>query len=368
MCYKKLISIILCFALFFLFYGKTSANSGAFLVMDGRDGTILESENSNQKLPMASTTKIMTALVVLKNSKLDDQVKITPESVGVEGSSLYIKSDEIYTVEELLYGLMLRSANDCAEALAHHVGEGSREKFIEKMNREAAQMGLKNTSFANPSGLPEENHYTTAVELALIMKKAMENSDFRKIVATKHYKIKGNSIANHNRLLSLYDGCIGGKTGYTMEAGRCLVSVAERQGVPLICVTLGRRDDWNIHSNSYDKWFAQLKEVIFLEPYDFSVSLKTPYGSSVEAVNADRVSAFVFEGKSDIERLVYAQPLTYGNKEKGAVAGTIYFCSGDTVLGESTLVLNEEIIIPIEKDLFISRIFRFFRRLFLKNS
>ncbi len=367
--FKKWLCIGLCIIIFFSFQESGfCASSGAFLIMDGRNGDILESENADAVLPMASTTKIMTALVVLNRVQLNETVKIPAEAVGTEGSSLYMKRDEVYTVEELLYGLMLRSANDCAEALAIYVGNGNRSAFIDEMNLEAERLGLKNTHFSNPSGLPEDQHHTTAAELALIMKKAMENPIFRTIVATKTYTLKGNTIVNHNRLLSMCEGCIGGKTGYTMAAGRCLVSVSERNGVPLICVTLGRRDDWNIHCFAYDRWFGKLTEKVLLEPNSYSVPLKTPGGEKVEAVNIHQVSVKIFEGKTQMERHIYADPFLYGDKEKGAVAGTVVFCSNGVILGESPMVLKSEITVPIEKDLLISRIFRFFRRLFLKNQ
>ncbi len=335
--------------------------------MDGRNGQVLESENADIRLSMASTTKIMTALVVLKNKDLKEQVTVTPESVGIEGSSLYIKSGETYTVEELLYALMLRSANDCAEALAIYVGGGDRDTFIKMMNEEAKGMGLKDTAFANPSGLPQEGHYTTARELALIMKSAMEDADFRKIVATKQYKIKGNTVVNHNRLLSSCEGCVGGKTGYTMEAGRCLVSVTQRQGVPLICVTLGIRDDWNTHIGAYDRWFDRLTEYTLMEAYSFSTPLKTPYGYDVTVENSHRISVLMFREPEGVETVLSVPPFIYGNKEENAVAGTVILSLNDLILGESPLVLTEEISVPIKKDLFISRLFRFFRRLFLKN-
>ncbi len=364
---KRCISIFiaLIFAGSMPFYA--SAENGAFLIMDGRTALILEQENCDQRLPMASTTKVMTALVTLKHSDLTDAVRIPTEAAGVEGSSLYIKTGEVYTVEELLYGLMLRSANDCAVALACHVG-GSVGEFAEMMNREAKDLGLKNTQFKNPNGLPADGHYTTAYELALIMKAAMENEKFRAITAAKSHEVKGETITNHNRLLSMYSGCIGGKTGYTIEAGRCLVSIAQRDAIPLICVTLGRRDDWNIHVNAYEKWFAQVETLTVAEKSSFSVELPLAGKGTVSAFNSDRVVAKVFKHRQSVTAKVLAGPFVYGNKEKGAVVGTVEFWCCDTKIGESPLIIAQKIETPVKKELFITRIIRFFRGLFLKKN
>ncbi len=365
---RKYLSFFIILVLLLSMPFSSSAAGGAFLVMDGVTRTVLEQENGNQRLPMASTTKVMTALVTLETVKLSDKVKIPGEAAGVEGSSLYIKAGEIYTVEELLYGLMLQSANDCAVALAWYAGGESTEKFIKKMNEKAAALGLKNTHFMNPNGLSAEGHYTTAKELALMMGAAMENEVFRKITATKRYTVKEQTIVNHNRLLSLYPDCIGGKTGYTMDAGRCLVTMAKREGAPLICVTLGRRDDWNIHADAYEKWFAKMERVTISEKGGFSVSLPVAGGGSVRAVNTDEVSANLFEYDGAIEKQVLSAPFLYGNKAVGSVVGTVEFWYRETKVGESPLVLEEAIQLPVKKELFITRIFRFFRRIFLKKE
>lgn len=343
-------------------------SSGAFLVMDGRTLAVLESENGDTRLPMASTTKVMTALVVLESVALTDQVTIPAEAAGVEGSSLYIKAGEVYTVEELLYGLLLQSANDCAVALAWHAGGKNTAAFIEKMNQRAVEMGLKDTHFANPNGLSAEGHYTTAQELALIMAEAMKNEHFAAITATKRYTVKEQTIVNHNRLLSLYENCIGGKTGYTIEAGRCLVSVARRDGASLICVTLGRRDDWNIHTSAFEKWFQTLSTVTLAEKESFSVDLPLAGGGTVRAVNCDKVTANLFQYDGSAETRVLAGPFIYGNKETGDVAGTVEYWYQGVKISESPLVLLESVEVPVKKELFMTRIFRFFRRLFLKKQ
>lgn len=164
---------------------------------------------------------------------------------------MYLREGEICTVEELLYGLMLVSGNDAASALAVHAA-GGEEEFAELMNEKARELGLENTRFANPHGLDAEGHYSTARDMAALAAYAMENADFARIVSAKSAVVRGETIYNHNRLLGTYEGCIGVKTGYTIAAGRTLVSCAEREGARYICVTLCDRDDWRDHAKLYD--------------------------------------------------------------------------------------------------------------------
>ena len=364
---KKVFCLFLALLLTFFMCPLAFAQSGAFLVLDGRTLQVLESDNGDQVLPMASTTKIMTALVVLESVPLADQVAITAESVGIEGSSLYIKAGEVYTVEQLLYGLMLRSANDCAVALAVYVS-GSVDAFVDLMNQKAVDLGLTNTHFMNPNGLPADGHYTTAKELALIMVEAMKNPAFRQITGSKRYNLNGQTIVNHNKLLTLYGDCIGGKTGYTLQAGRCLVTVAQRTGVPLVCVTLGRRDDWNIHSNAYEKWFSKVEEVLLAEKGGLVVELPLAGGGTALAYNADRVTAQLIQYDGNCTTKLLTSHFIYGNKEINDVVGTVEFWAYDTKIGESPLLLSQPIECPVKKELFITRIFRFFRRIFLKKG
>ena len=364
---KKILVFFLLLICLFQLCPIAMASSGAFLIMDGRTREVLEQENGDYPLPMASTTKVMTAMVVLESAELSEKVSISAEAVGIEGSSLYIKAGEIYTVEELLYGLMLRSANDCAVALSIYVG-GTEAGFVEMMNQKAQKMGLVKTHFENSNGLPADNHFTTARELALIMIEAMKNEDFRVITGSKNYMIKDQMIVNHNKLLTLYGGCIGGKTGYTMKAGRCLVSVAQKDGCPLVCVTLGRRDDWNIHTSAYEKWFDCLKSVTLAEKETYSIELNVAGGGSVRAVNCDKMSARLFSYDGTAEPTAIAAEFIYGNKSVGDVVGTVEYWYYGVKICESPLVLIEDITVETKKELFVTRIFRFFRRLFLKND
>lgn len=220
----------------------TSAKSMA--LVDANNYRLLVGKNCDEKLPMASTTKIVTALTVLNNcSDINEEVLISDKAIGIPGTSIYLKKGEKLTIKELLLGLMLSSGNDAAVALAIHIS-GSIQEFCEAMNKTANDCGAKNSSFDNPHGLDSKNHYTTAIDLALITSKALENEMFREIVTTKNTTIKGTNenelryLRNKNKLLTKLEGCIGVKTGFTNDAGRCLVSAVEKEGKRLVCVVL----------------------------------------------------------------------------------------------------------------------------------
>lgn len=215
---------------------ETAPISAAECVMERNSRRILYEWRGDIRLPMASTTKIATAITVLEDCQnIKGAFEIPSEAVGVEGSSVYLQAGEVYTTEDLLYGLMLRSGNDCAEALAYRMG-GNIDGFTAKMNRIAQKAGALDTHFRNPHGLPCNGHYTTARDLSLITAYALENSIFREIVATQYYEPR--KWKNKNKMLTQYDGAIGVKTGYTKEAGRCLVSAAKKNGMELVCTVL----------------------------------------------------------------------------------------------------------------------------------
>ena len=223
-------------------------------VMEISSRRILYAQNADIRLPMASTTKILTAATVIDVCEdLSQTVKIPAQAVGIEGSSVYLKEGEEYTVKDLLYGLMLRSGNDAAVALALTVGK-SQTRFCGMMNETAQKAGALHSRFENPHGLPCENHYTTATDLSLITCYAMQNETFCEIVSTKYYEPR--HWQNKNKLLTSYDGAIGVKTGYTKEAGRCLVSAAQRQGMRLVCTLLNYPDTYGLSEQLLDDAFA----------------------------------------------------------------------------------------------------------------
>ncbi len=213
------------------------------IVIERDSGRILHEKNAYDKKYMASTTKILTAITIIENCDLNAIVTVGKETVGIEGSSIYLEVGEKISVKDLLYGLMLRSGNDCAETLAVYCS-GSIEEFSCLMNKKAKSIGANYSNFVNPHGLHNDNHYTTAYDLALISAYAMKNNDFRDIVSKKSVNISFSThdyvrhITNKNKLLFNLEGCTGIKTGYTKKAGRCLVSSINKDGMELICVVL----------------------------------------------------------------------------------------------------------------------------------
>lgn len=245
--------------------GWVSVSARAAVLMD-QYGQVLYAHNADERLPMASTTKIMTALVAIESGDVGRIVQIPAEAVGVEGSSVYLIAGEELSLLTLLYALMLESANDAAVAIAVAI-DGSVEKFARRMNAKAAELGLSDTHFENPHGLDAEAHYTTAKDLATLTVAALENEIFGKIVSTVRYSAPvddGDSVrlfVNHNRLLREYEGCIGVKTGFTKRCGRCLVSAARRDGITLVAVTLNAPDDWRDHRAMLEYGFSRCAPV-----------------------------------------------------------------------------------------------------------
>ena len=229
------------------------------VLLDASTGRVLYASHAEDKSLIASTTKIMTALVICEAGDLDRKVVIPPEAVGIEGSSMYLKAGEVLSVHELLYGLMLRSGNDAAVALAL-ADSGSISAFAARMNEKAAVLGLKNTHYANPHGLDSEENYSTALDLARLTRFALQNPDFAQLVSTKSVTIGDRVLTNHNKLLWQYSGAIGVKTGYTRTAGRILVGAAERDGRRLIAVTIADPNDWADHAALFDYGFSQFSE------------------------------------------------------------------------------------------------------------
>lgn len=223
--------------------------AAAAFLLDPETGDVLYEKNPDTPLPMASTTKIITAVLVLENADLEERVTVSRQASSVGESSAWLEEGEVLTVKDLLYALLLQSANDAAVALAEHVG-GSVERFVEMMNERARELGAENTHFANPHGLDQEGHYTTARDLAAIASHAMHLPFFRRIVATSSYQIPwpGHQwprvFENHNRFLSMYPYATGIKTGYTRGAGKCLVASAEKEGRELISVILNDENYW----------------------------------------------------------------------------------------------------------------------------
>ena len=225
-------------------------------VLDAVSGRELFVRNPDERSLIASTTKIMTALIVCEQCNVLDRMRIPKEAVGIEGSSMYLKEGEVLTLQELLYGLMLSSGNDAAVALAIYCG-GTVEGFAELMNDKARNLGLTGTHFENPNGLDSPGHYSTARDLAKLAAYAMKNPIFYKTVSAKSVRIGERCLTNHNKLLWKLEGADGVKTGFTKAAGRILVSSATRQGRRIIGVTIDAPDDWNDHCRLLNEGFAR---------------------------------------------------------------------------------------------------------------
>ena len=243
----------------------TVCSAEAMILYEPYSGTVLAEKNADAEMLIASTTKIMTALIVLEHCDVSEPVCPTAEQICVEGSAMYLRAGETYTVEDLLAGLLLASGNDAAVVLAEHTA-GSVEAFASLMNEKCAALGLHHTHFVNPHGLDAPEHYSSARDLAVITAEAMKNETFCRLFSAPHMTVHGTEYYNHNKLLNSCEGCIGGKTGYTMAAGRVLVSCAEREGLRLICVTISDPNDWTDHNALYDEAFADWRFVPLPDP------------------------------------------------------------------------------------------------------
>ena len=319
---------------------SVSAQSAILLEVDS--GTIVYEKNAHIPLPMASTTKIMTAIVALESADPNMAVRISAEAVGIEGSSVYLYEGEVLSLEHLLYALLMESANDAAIAIAIAVS-GNVEDFVSLMNQKAASLRLQNTHFTNPHGLDHENHYTSAADLAILAAYSMQNEHFRNIVSTQRITIPlGNQegvrlLLNHNRLLHSYKGAIGLKTGFTKRSGRCLVSAAERDGVMLIAVTLNAPNDWDDHCDLLDYGFSQFQSVLLQSSGEYTrtiplVGMKQSY---VEIYNKDEVRVVLPQSHGEIRMICQAPRWLSGPILEGQTLGyLVWYCDNAEITKE----------------------------------
>lgn len=342
-----LLSLALIFAVKIPARAELAVSAKAAILMHADSGRVLYEKNADEHMLIASTTKIMTAIVVLEHCELDDLVEIDSRSAGIEGSSMYLKAGESYTVEDLLYGLLLVSGNDAASALALHVAD-SMEEFAELMNAKAAELGMTESSFKNAHGLDEEGHYSTARDMAKLAAYCMGNEDFARIAGTVSHTVGEQTLVNHNRLLREYDGCLGLKTGYTMAAGRTLVTCAERDGARYVCVTLNDPDDWDDHKALYDWAFANYS---FAEVIPAGLSYEVPLISGAEmtapAETEGAAYALIKNGESydmELELPAFAfAPISEGERAGRAVA-----CSDGQEIASVRIVYSEDVEVDRE--------------------
>ena len=300
----------------------------AAVLMDAVTGRVIFSQNGDERLPMASTTKIMTALITLEQPGLDTPFVVDPEAVKVEGTSMGLVEGAEVTLRTLAAGMLLASGNDAANAAAVEIA-GSIPDFAILMNRKAAELGLADTNFETPSGLDSQSHYTTAEDLAKLACAALQNEEFRAICSQTSMKLcYGNPpqdrwLQNHNKLLEEYEGCIGVKTGFTKKAGRCLVSAAEREEKTLVCVTLNAPDDWNDHKALLDAGFAALCPV-GQKPEQISLPVTGGVSGTVIAGVGEFPEICVLEEELPrIEIRVEAEPFLYAPVIVGQQVGMV---------------------------------------------
>ena len=362
--YKRKVSMVLTCAIILstMVIQADAISASSAIVMEVKTGRILYARNIHRRKPMASTTKIMTALLALENGDINKYVKISREAVGVEGSSIYLRHDERVMMKDLIYGLMLRSGNDAAVAIAYHISD-SVENFAKLMNERAKEIGAKNTNFTNPHGLHNDNHYTTAYDLALITREALFNEDFRQISKTKKWNAKRegyNYFYNKNKTLNQFKGGDGVKIGYTRAAGRCLVASATRDGMQLICVVL---NDYNWFEDAYTLMEAAFKKyeayevlnknkpvkALIINKGKEERSLLLPKETiTIPILEKEKDKVFtVFETKE-----IYSAPI-----KKGEVLGKAKVYVGDKLMAVTELVALED----VEKEKFLDFILNIFK-------
>lgn len=340
--------ILLCFSP--LFTHQCSADelssARAAILIECNSNRTLYGRNADTRLPMASTTKIMTALTALRYYDPQEELTIPKSAVGIEGTSASLAEGEIYSLEELLYAMLLQSANDAAAAIAINIG-GDVDGFAVLMNQTARELGLQNSSFRNPHGLPDEHHYTTARDLALISSHALKNDTIAKITASKTARITSAQgtvryFQNHNKMLSLYKGADGVKTGFTKASGRCLVSSATRDGLTLVAVTLNSHDDWREHTRMLDWGFENYEAVRAsdITPLSFTVAVAGS-GDRFLCLTSEDIYLCVKRGERDKIKIINELPrFVYSPKKSGERIGRLLYYYNEEILAEMP-VLSE---------------------------
>ena len=320
----------------------------AAVLVNADDGSVLYAKNEHEHLAIASTTKIMTSLLALEAASADDKtVTITPEMIRVEGSSMYLHAGDRLTLRDLAAGMLAVSGNDAANAAAIAVS-GTTDRFADRMNEKAAMLGMKDTHFVTPSGLDDAEHYSSASDMAVLARAALQNDDFAAIVRQKSLKVhflnpdETRSYINHNKLLSLYPCCTGIKTGFTSKAGRCLVSSAEKDGVRLIAVTLSDPNDWNDHEELLDYGFSRLRSLP-IDDSGFQAEANVVGGvrASVAVTGTKGVDAVV-GADAKLQRTVELPRFVYAPVRAGEVLGSVrYDCDGKTVARTDIIAVRD---------------------------
>lgn len=344
---------------------QPSVSAASAILVETESGRVLFAKNAQEPRAMASTTKIMTALLALEQP--DREITITEEMIRAEGSSMGLRAGDRLSLHELAAGMLSVSGNDAANAAAIAI-DGSLSAFAARMNRRAAELGLTQTHFVTPSGLDAEGHETTAADLARLMRFAMENELFASLCGSPQVSVsfeepeETRTYTNHNKLLTLLEGCIGGKTGYTKRAGRCLVSAAERDGIRLVAVTLSDPDDWNDHMALMEYGFSELE--LYTEPQTaYSGSLPVTGGSApFVSVRGEEGEAFpvLQEEAQRVECRVELPPFLYAPVHAGSQIGSLsYWLDGEEKC-RMPLYAGQEITVRQDDRSFWEKIASFF--------
>ena len=313
------------------------------ILLDAQTGRVLYEKDADAQSLIASTTKIMTALIICEQCNVLDRMKIPKEAVGIEGSSMYLQTGEVLTIQELLYGLMLHSGNDAAMALAIYCG-GTMEGFVGLMNDKAHRLGLTGTHFENPHGLDSPGHYSTARDLAKLAACAMNNPIFAQTVSTKSVRAGDRTLRNHNKLLWRVDGADGVKTGYTKAAGRILVSSATRAGRRLVCVTIDDGNDWADHASLLENGFSryQLRQLVKEGDCMGTTAVLSGQSERVQLLAAEDFS-FPLSQNEQVEIVLSGPGFVYAPVVQGEAAGVAYLCIGDAVVGKVPLIYGQTV-------------------------
>ncbi len=320
------------------------------VLLDAQTGRLLYEKEPDRRALIASTTKIMTALIVCEQCNVLDRMRIPKEAVGIEGSSMYLKEGEVLTLQDLLYGLMLHSGNDAAVALAIYCG-GTVEGFAGLMNDKARQLGMTGTHFSNPNGLDAPDHYSTARDMAVLAAYAMKNPIFRQTVSTKTVTVGSRSLRNHNKLLWQLDGAEGVKTGYTKAAGRILVSSATRQGRRLIAVTMNDPNDWADHKALLEEGFSryQVRKIVSAGDCLGTVEVAGGQSKTVELLALEDFSyALASEERPTVR--ISGPGFVYAPVAQGQSAGVAHIVLGDAPVGKVPLIYGQTVELEPEKE------------------
>ena len=341
-----------------LFLPVKAVSAKSAYVLDTVSERVLFARNETRKSLIASTTKIMTALVVCEQCNVLDRMRIPKEAVGIEGSSMYLQEGEILTVQDLLYGLMLHSGNDAAVALAIYCG-GTVEGFAQLMNDKARVLGLKNTHFENPNGLDAPNHYSTARDLAVLASYAMENPVFQKTVSAKNIRTGDRYLTNHNKLLWRVEGADGVKTGYTKAAGRILVSSAIRDGRRIVAVTIDDPDDWKDHAALLEQGFSRYQMQTVVKRGQTVGSLEIVGGESlVVSLLAAEDFCYPLAPGEQVTLMVPGPGFSYAPAVEGADAGVVYALIQGKAVGQIPVIYGTTVEQEaVEEKSFLQKLF-----------